>query len=213
MTPTPTTAPSKWTPRLPSSAVQCAGRGAAARAHAAWSRDGAGGGQAALDQRTICQERFGGEAEEGGGHRHHTSRGARVRNIQRLCCNGHARIVEVLLGCPDADVNKAMTSNGATPLNIARLYRHAVLLGGDRLAAAAAAEYSGAVQLHRDAGSVVATRHRRRRPRRAQLSSAYFSVSTRLSPTSGCAAAAFTLSCKWLKLLALPQIGFCNAGV
>jgi hypothetical protein len=128
------------------------------------------------------------------------------------CQQGHTSIVEALLG-RDADVNKATTDDGATPLHTAFSNGHArivSLLGGDRLATAAAAEHSGAVQLHRAAGSVVVTRHRGGGCVTSDYLLQFFGVNTFVADVDLC------VGCFYFEIHILrghvSQFGFCSKG-
>jgi hypothetical protein len=127
------------------------------------------------------------------------------------CQKGHTSIVEALLG-RDADVNKKRTDSGATPLEVACQNGHTrivSLLGGDRLAAAAAAEHSGAVQLHRAAGSVVVTRHRGGGCVTSDYSLQFFCFNTFVADVRLCGGC-FYLELQVVEIVGNPQFGFCT---
>jgi hypothetical protein len=127
------------------------------------------------------------------------------------CWNGHTSIVEVLLGF-GADVNKARTDNGVTPLHLAfqKGYTSIVsLLGGDSLIAAAVAEHSGAVQLHRAAGSVVVTRHRGGGCVTSDYLLQFFGFNTFVADVRLCGGC-FYLELRVVEIVGVPQFGFCT---
>jgi hypothetical protein len=127
------------------------------------------------------------------------------------CQQGHTNIVEALLG-RKADVNKATTDDGATPLHTAFSNGHArivSLLGGDRLAAEAAAEHSGAIQLHRAAGSVVVTRHRGGGCVTSDYLLQFFGFNTFVADVRLCGGC-FYLELQVVAIVSVPQFGFCT---
>ncbi len=83
------------------------------------------------------------------------------------------------------------------------------LLGGDRLFAAAAAEHSGAVELHRAAGSVVVTRHRGGGCVTSDYLLQFFGFNTFVADVRLCGGC-FYLELQAVEIVGLPQFGFCT---
>jgi hypothetical protein len=83
------------------------------------------------------------------------------------------------------------------------------LLGGDRLAAAAAAEHSGAIQLHRAAGSVVVTRHRGGGCVTSDYLLQFFGFNTFVADVRLCGGC-FYFELQVVEIVGEPQFGFCT---
>ena len=124
------------------------------------------------------------------------------------CQEGHGSIVEALLG-RGADVNKARTDIGVTPLYVANQEGHTDIV--TILQSAVAAEHAAAVELHRNAGSVVVTRHRGGGCVTSDyhLQFEYDGFNTFVADVRLCGGC-FYLELQVVAIVGVPQFGFCT---